>query len=427
MNQEPEQKSLKREFGLTSLAVDNATSIILLTVMVILFGVRAYQAMPKEQYPEIVVPRILINTVYAGNSASDIENLVTRPLEKEIKSITGVDKINSTSMQDFSSIIVEFSTSVSVSEALEDVKEAVDKARPDLPNDLTEEPAVEDINFAEFPILSVNISGDFTMDELRNYAEYLQDEIEALPEVSEAEMKGALEREVKIDLDLPAMQSLRVVFFDVETAIQEENITISGGEIATDDFKRALRVVGEFKTVKEIEDIIIKSERQSPIYLKDIATVTYGFQERKSYARSGGLPVVALDVVKRKGANLLDASDKIKAIVAEAKVDLLPEGLDVTLFNDQSVQTRSQVNNLENSIISGVILVVLVLLFFLGFRNALFVGIAIPLSMLMGILFLSLTGVTINMVVLFSLILALGLLVDNAIVVVEDIYRYMQN
>jgi len=222
------------------------------------------------------------------------------------------------------------------------------------------------------------------------------------------------------------MQSLKVSFNDIQNAIQSENVTMSGGEIVKNGFRRALRVVGQFENIDDMRNIIVKSERQRPIVLKDIAEVKYTFEDRTSYARSDGFPVISLDVIKRRGQNLLSAADKIKVILTDAEKNL-PKDLKISLFNDQSENTRNQVNNLENSIISGVILVVLVLLFFLGLRNALFVGLAIPLSMLMGILFLNVTGTTLNIVVLFSLILALGLLVDNAIVVVENIYRYMQN
>ena len=270
------------------------------------------------------------------------------------------------------------------------------------------------------------MSGEFNMDQLREFAEFMEDEIEEVDEVSNVVIKGALEREVKIDVDLYKMQALQVTFRDLENAIAMENMNMSAGEIINNDFRRAVRVMGQFQSVDEINDVIIKSENQRPIYLRDIASATYSFQDRTSYARSDKAPVVSLDVIKRKGENLLDASDEIKKIIAEAS-KVLPEDLTISVFNDQSVYTRNEVSNLENSIISGVILVVLVLLFFLGLRNATFVGIAIPLSMLTGIMWLSLTGVTMNIVVLFALILALGLLVDNAIVVVENIYRYMQN
>lgn len=421
-----ENKKDYRQFWLTSFAVDNATSIFLVTFMIFLFGIQGYQKMPKEQFPEVDFPTVFINTPYFGNSASDIENLITRPLEKELQSINGIKNIKSTSLQDYSVITAEFNTGIDLDDAVRKVKDAVDKAKQELPTDLDTEPTVLDINLSEIPIVSVNVSGDFSNDELRNYAEFLEDKIEGLDEISKVELKGALEREVRIDVDLLKMESLQISFSDVENAVKTENLTLSAGEILNNDMRRAIRVVGEFKTVDELEKMIVKSENGKPIFLRDFATVSFGYKEKTSIARSDGFPVISLDVIKRQGENLLDASDKIKVIIEESR-KVLPSDLKISLFNDQSVNTRKEVSNLENSIISGVILVVLILLFFLGVRNSLFVGIAIPLSMLMGILFLYLSGVTMNIVVLFGLILALGLLVDNAIVVVENIYRYMQD
>ncbi|MEN0003483.1 MAG: efflux RND transporter permease subunit [Bacteroidota bacterium] len=415
-----------REFSLSSFAVDNGTSVFIITLMILLFGIQSYQRMPKEQFPEVNWPTVYINTPYFGNSAEDIENLITRPLEKEIQSVDDIKDIKSTSIQDYSVITAEFETGVDIDDAVRKIKDAVDKAKSDLPNDLDQEPTVLDINFSEIPIVTVNVSGNYSNDELREYAEYLQDELEEIDEINEVELKGAFEREVKVDVDLLKMESMQVSFMDIENAIATENMTMSGGEILNNDFRRAIRVKGEFENVQELEDMIVKSENQRPIYLKEIANVTFGFKDKTSIARSDGYPVISLDVIKRSGENLLDASDRIKEVVEKAQANVLPKDLKVSLFNDQSVNTRTEVSNLENSIISGVLLVVLVLLFFLGIRNALFVGIAIPLSMLMGILWLYLSGVTMNIVVLFALILALGLLVDNAIVVVENIYRYRQ-
>lgn len=415
-----------REFKLSSVAVDNATSVFLIAAMIMLFGLRSYQSMPKEQYPEASLPTVYINTPYFGNSAEEIENLIARPIEQEVSSVVGIKNVNSTCVQDFSVIIAEFESDVDIDIAVQKTKDAVDKAKKELPTDLDEDPSVFEVNFSELPIVTVNISGDYSMDDLRNYAEYLQDRLEDIPEVSEAEMKGALEREIKINVDLLKMQALKVSFDDIAAAVGRENVTMSGGEIINGDNRRAVRIVGQFKTTKEIEDLIVTAENQRSIYLKDFAEVEYGFEERTSYSRSGILPVVSLDVIKRSGENLLSTADKIKEVIEKAEPKL-PSGLEISLFNDLSVYTRNEVSNLENSIISGVILVILVLLFFLGLRNAIFVGIAIPLSMLTGILILNIFGVTMNIVVLFSLILALGLLVDNGIVVVENIYRYMQN
>ena len=421
-----QNKNVFREFGLTSLAVDNGTSVFILTAMIILFGFNSYRSMPKELFPEIVIPTIYVGTPYPGVSAEDIENLVSKPIETEIKSVTGVKEITSTNIQGYSTVMVEFGTDIEVDKALSDVKDAVDRAKGELPTDLPTDPNVFDINFSEFPVVTVNLSGDYTNDELRGYAEYLQDKIEAISEVTRVDIKGALEREVKVDVNPLAMEARQLSFGDIEQAIQMENMNMSGGEVLMNGFRRSIRVVGEFETAKEISNIVIKSENQNPVYLRDIATVTLGFEDRTSYARSDLLPVVSLDIVKKSGANLLDAISKMKVVLEEAEANKLPEDLKVALFNDQSVQVEQQVSELENSIISGVILVVLVLLFFLGTRNAMFVGLAIPLSMLMGILILNILGIQMNLMVLFALILALGLLVDNGIVVVENIYRYMQ-
>ena len=417
----------QRSFGLTNLAVDNWVSMILLSAVIFIAGLISYNSMPKESSPEVVFPVIYVGTPYFGNSEVDIENLITRPIEKQVKGVTGIKKLTSTSIQDYSVIIAEFETGISIDQALQDVKDKVDLAKPDLPNDLDTEPNVFDINFSEFPIVTLNLSGNFKPEQLRNYAELLQDKIESLSEISEVKIKGTLEKEIKVDVDLNKMKAMNLTFGDIEYAIASENLTMSGGNIKQNNFERSIRIKGEFQSPTEIADIIVKSEFSRPIYLKDIATVTFGYEDPSSIARADENPVVSLEVIKKSGKNLLSAVDKIKDVVEDAKKAELPETLKINYFNDQSTNIKDQVSNLQNSIISGVILVVLVLLFFLGLRNALFVGIAIPLSMLMGILILYTMGITLNVVVLFSLILALGMLVDNSIVVIENIYRYYQN
>jgi multidrug efflux pump len=423
---EENKKSVIREFGISSLAVNNRTSVVILTLIIAFLGMYAYRTMPKESFPEIVIPTVYVGTVYPGNSPIDMENLITRPIEKELKSINNVKNISSTSIQDFSSIIVEFNPNVDISKALTDVKDAVDKSKSELPTDLDRDPDVIEINTSDFPIMNVNISGDYSEQELKKFGEYLEDEIEKLAEISSAELRGTVEREIRIDADLYKMEALGVSFSDISEAVQGENVTISGGNVLSGEFRRSLRITGEFKNPFELQDIIVKTENNRIVYLRDVASVNDTFKERESYARSNKLPVVTVNVVKRSGENLLDASDKIKAIIERAQANRFPEDLEITITNDQSKDTRSQVDNLENSIISGVILVVLVLMFFLGFRNALFVGIAIPMSMFISFLVLNSLGVTLNLMVLFSLILALGMLVDNGIVVVENVYRLMQ-
>lgn len=422
-NETQENKGVTKEFGLSSLSLRNSTSVLILTFLIVCGGILAYSTMPKELFPEVVMPQIYVRTVYPGNSPVDIENLITRQLEKEIKPLKGINELTSTSVQDNSIIIVEFNTDVPVEEALLDVKDAVDKAKSDLPSDLDMDPIVMDVNMSEMPVLNINLSGDYSVDDLKEYAELLQDKMEVISEVSSVDLRGALEREININVDIHKMELVQVSFNDIESAIGYENMSVSGGDILMDETRRTIRVSGEYTDMDQIANTIVKAEFGNIIYLRDIATVEDGYKERNSYARLGGDPVVSLDVVKKSGENLLNATDQVFAILAEAQKNRFPSDLKITITNDQSDQVRGQLLNLENSIYSGVILVVLVLLFFLGLRNALFVGIAIPLSMLLSFTILGSMGVTINMMVLFALILALGMLVDNGIVTIENIYR----
>ncbi len=414
----------KRSFKITNLSLKNKTTVFILTALLTLFGIFSYKSMPKSLYPDIVMPTIMVQTVYPGNSPADIENLITRPLEKEIKSVKGLKKLTSSSIQDNSSVIVEFNTDVELKVALQDVKDAVDKAKSDLPRDLDMDPMVMDIDFSEFPILNINLSGDFSLDELKIHAEYLQDEIESFSEISKVEITGLLDKEIRVEADLYLMESSQVSFGDIESAIAFENTTIAGGNVLIGNTRRMVRTSAEFTSAEEIANIIVKHEKGNIVYLKDIATVTDGYEERESFARLNTQPVVSLNVVKKSGENLLEATSKIMSLLNTAKsTSILPQNLTISITNDQSEQTRDQLSNLENSIIFGVILVVLVLLFFLGLRNALFVGMAIPLSMFISFVVFGGMGTTMNMVVLFALILALGMLVDNAIVVIENIDR----
>lgn len=417
-----------KDFKLTTASLKNKTTVFVLTVIILIAGLGSYLSMPRESFPEVVIPQIYVGTPYPGNSAVDIEKLVTRPLEKEIKGITGIDKMTSTSVQGYSTIFIEFDFEVTPEEALRKVKDKVDIAKgdADFPQDLPADPNVFELNLSEMmPILNINLSGDFSIDQLNEYAEYLEDKIEQLPEITEVDIRGVQEKEMKVKVDLLRMQSLDISFNDIAGAIQNENITISGGDLLVDDMRRTVRIVGEFKNAQEIADVIVKREKGNIVYLKDIAEVVFEDAEAQSYAREYGKPVVMIDVKKRAGENLINASDKINSILQEAKTQVFPEDLSVTITNDQSDQTRNTVNELENSIIFGMLLVIIVLLFFLGLRNALFVGTAIPLSMFIAFFLLGSAGVTLNMMTLFSLILALGMLVDNGIVVVENIYRLM--
>ncbi|PKP12564.1 MAG: copper transporter [Bacteroidetes bacterium HGW-Bacteroidetes-3] len=417
-----------KEFKLSTWSIHNKMTVFVIIGMIFLAGIFSYQSMPREAFPEIVVPEIFISTAYPGNSAIDIEKLITRPLEKEINGISGVDEITSTSIEGFSSIKVTFDFSVTPTEALRKVKDKVDiaKSDKDFPKDLPADPNVKELNFAELmPIMNINLSGDFSMDELKEYGEYLEDEIEKVPEISKVDIRGIQDKEMEISVDLYKMEISKISFNDIAQAIQNENMTVSGGDLLENGLRRNVRVIGEFKSADEIADIIVKQENEDIVYLRDIAIVTFKEQEKQSYAREFSQPVVMLDVTKRGGENLINASTQIDAIIAKAKESYFPSNLNISKTNDQTNDTKTMVSDLENSIILGIILVVLVLLFFLGIRNALFVGIAIPLSMFMSFIILNALGVTLNTMVLFSLVIALGMLVDNGIVVVENIYRLL--
>ncbi len=418
----------KRTFGLTTWSIENRVTVFVLIGIISIAGLYCYLTVPKESFPEVVIPQVYIGTAYPGNSPTNMEKLITRPLEKEINTITGVDVITSTSVQGYSAIDVKFTFDVEPSEALRKVKDAVDKAMsdPDFPDDLPAEPNIFELNFSELlPVMNVNLSGDYPLDELKRYAEQLEESIEALPQVSKVDIRGVMDREVEVEVDYLRAEAMQVSFNDIAGAISAENLTISGGDLLVDNFRRSVQVVGDFTSTRDIEQVIVKSENDAPVYLRDVATVRFVEKEKTSYAREYLRPVVSLDIIKRAGTNLLEVSDGINAIIDEARVQDLPPNLSITITNDQSDQTRNQVDELQNSIIFGVLLVVGVLLFFLGMRNALFVGIAIPLSMFMSFMILAAFGVTFNTMVLFSLVLALGMLVDNGIVVVENVYRYM--
>lgn len=422
------EKPILKEFGSSTWAVYNRTTVVFILALILFFGLYSYSKMPKEAFPEIVLPQIYVGVAYPGNAPLDMEKLITKLIEKEIKVAGDVDKITSNSTQGYAVILTEFNSKISPQVALTRVKDAVDKARanPSFPTDLPIEPNVFEMNFSEMPILNVNISGDFSIDQLRDYAEYLEEKMENLPQISKVEIRGIQDKEVEVSVDLLRMESMNISFNDIEGAIAYENMTVSGGELLSDDFRRTVRVVGDFKSTEDIESVIVKREAQRVVYLHEIADVHFRFKDATSYAREFTKPVLMLDVVKKSGENLLQTTDEIYAILKEAEKDYFPKNLQITVTNDMSSDTRAQVDNLENSIIFGVLLVVLVLLFFIGLKDALLVGLAIPLSMFMSFVILSAMGVTINIMVLFALILGLGMLVDNGIVVVENVHRLLK-
>jgi multidrug efflux pump len=413
-----------KEFFATSWAIDNKISVYVLVFIISVFGLINYYTIPKEQFPEIVIPMVTITTIYPGTSPSDMENLVTRPLEKNLKSLSGVKKISSRSVQDFSAIIVEFNTGIEIKDAKQRVNDAVDKTKKDLPTDPSFiEPSVMEIDLSEIPIQYINLSGDIPLDRLKKYADDMQDRIETLKEITRVEIGGALTREIQIDIDMYKMRVASLTFRDVEQAVSLNNMTVSGGNVDLQGMSRSIRVVGEVTNIDQIENIVIKTSSGALVKLRDIATIRDGFHEPENFARYNGKNVVTLNVIKKSGQNLLDASDKIKEIIADMQKTKLPSNLIVEVTGDQSRYTRNTVNELNNTIILGFILVTIVLMFFMGLVNALFVALAVPLSMAIAYLVLPWIGFTMNMLVMFAFIFALGIVVDDAIVVIENTHR----
>jgi len=425
-----ENKQVEKEFKLSSWAINNKTTIYVSMFLILYLGVTAYFTMPRENFPEINETKIYISSVYPGNTAEDIEKLITNPLEDKLKSVSNVVEITSTSQEDYSIITVEFDESIPVDKAKQKVKDEIDQetAGEDWPtfNGAKVTPNVFELSMSEeVPILNINISGNYPVSKLKEFGEYLQDEIEDLTEIKKVAIRGAQDKEVEVAVDIYKMMAAKVSFDDISNAINRGNITMSAGNFITSQQRRTIRIIGEIDQPSDLGDFVIKAENGNPIYLKDVAEISFKDKDKTTYARESGAPVVMLDVKKRSGENMVAAADKIGVIVQNAKAHIFPKDLKVTIANDQSPKTIGQVDDLVNNIIFGVILVVIVLMFFLGFKNALFVGFAIPMSMFMSLMILGALGYTLNTMVLFGLIMGLGMLVDNGIVVVENVYRLM--
>lgn len=420
-------KDVFKEFKPSSWSIDNKTTIFILTIIITLAGIKSYNSLPKENFPDISLPQIFVSVIHPGTSPADMENLIAKPIEKQVKAASGVKKVSSNSLQDFTSVIVEFNSDVPVADAKQRVKDAVDKARADLPNDLRQEPSITDINFSEIPILFINLSGDMELNKLKKYADNIKDRIESMKEISRVEMVGALEREIQINADMYRMQAAQISLGDIERAVKYENMSISGGTVSSDGVRRTIGVKGEFIDVEQIRNIVVSGASGSTAYLKEIADIKDTYKEQESYARLDNKNVITLNVVKRTGYNLIEATDKIKTSVESMQESELPGNLKITLTGDQSDQTRTTLHDLINTIIIGFILVLFILMFFMGTTNAFFVAMSVPLSMFVAFMFMPVIGFTMNMIVLFSFLLALGIVVDDAIVVIENTHRIFDN
>ena len=420
-----------KEFGISSWAVDNRVTVYIVSLLIVVLGITAYITMPREDFPEIIENKVYISSVFPGNSAEDVEKLVIKPLEKEIKNISGVEKVTSSSFQDYGMIIAEFSDDVSIEDAKVKIKDKVDNAKadtdwPNLDSGSKVEPNVFELNISEeVPILNINLQGNYTTQQLKKYGELLQDDLEDIAEVKKVDILGVDDKEVEIAVDIFKMTAAQVTFDEIQNAVKYENMTLSGGNLTSQGSRNNIRIVGEIQNPKELEDIIVKSYG-GVVYLKDIATITFKEKEKTTYAREKGQEVVMLSVKKRSGQNMISAIEQVKEKVTEAQASYLPKNLKVELTNDQSSRVEHQVDELSNHIIFGIILVMIVLMFTMGLRNSLFVGAAIPLSMLMAFAILSAFGLTLNTMVLFGLVMGLGMLVDDGIVVVDNVFANMK-
>ena len=420
-----------KEFGISSWAVNNRVTVYILTLLIVVTGVIAYVTMPREDFPEIIENKIYISSVFPGNSAEDVEKLIVKPLEKEFKNITGVEKITSSSFQDYGMIVVEFADKVTIEEAKTKIKDKVDVIKadtdwPNLDNGSKVEPSVFELNISEeVPILNINLQGNYTTQQLKKYGELLQDDIEEIPEVKKVDILGVDDKEVEIAVDIFKMTAAQVSFDEIQNAVKYENMTLSGGNLISQGSRNNIRIVGEIKDPKELENVIVKSYGGT-VYLKDIATVSFKEKEKTTYAREKSTEVVMLNVKKRSNQNMISAIEQVKEKIEKAKESYLPKTLKLELTNDQSSRVEHQVDELSNHIIFGIVLVMIVLMFTMGLRNSLFVGAAIPLSMLMAFSILSAFGLTLNTMVLFGLVMGLGMLVDDGIVVVDNVFANMR-
>lgn len=414
------------KFNPSNWPINNRTSIYVLTIIITMLGLVSYNNLPKEQFPEVKLPQIIVQTVYPGTSPENMENLVSKPIEKQLKNISGVKKVTSNSFQDFSIVIAEFNTDVKVEKAKRDVKEAVDKAKTDpngLPKNLPNEPEVNDIDVSEFPIRFVNISGNYDLNRLEKYADRIKDRIEGLKEIKRVDKVGGLDREIQINVDVYKMQAAMLSFRDIQNAVAYENVEATPGLVKVDGEQRIISLKKVFKTAEEISNVVVKNPMGASIYLKDVAEIKDAYKEQESFARLNGKNVITLNVIKSSGQNLIDASDKIDAIIEEMQKGELPKELNVVVTGDQSDTTRTTLHDLINTIIIGFVLVTFILMFFMGTTNAIFVAMSVPLSCAIAFMVLPSIGFTLNMIVLFSFLLALGIVVDDAIVVIENSHR----
>ncbi|MES2112814.1 MAG: efflux RND transporter permease subunit [Bacteroidota bacterium] len=428
-------KDNNKGFGPSTWAIENKNAVYVLIFLITVLGLISYNNLPKENFPDIAQSKVFITTTFLGQSPQNVENLVTRQIEKQLKSLKGLKKVTSNSVQNVSIITAEFQADIKIKDAKIDVKDAVDKAKQDLPqNDQNlKESIISDINVADLPILYINLSGDYDLKKLKEYADNLKDDIESYKEISKVDEVGALTPEIQINVDMNKMAAAQISFSDIIQAMSNENILSSVGSIKSDGVRRSIDVKEDFKNADEIKAMAIRNPKGQAVYLRDIADVQDSFLLQESYARlktndnAKFKNVITLNVSKRAGENLIEASDKINDLIKSKQKTIFPKGLNITVTGDQSDKTRSTLNDLINTIVIGFLLVTIILMFFMGTTNAIFVALSVPLSCFIAFLFMPVIGFTLNMIVLFSFLLALGIVVDDAIVVIENTHRIFAN
>ncbi|MGD8971815.1 MAG: efflux RND transporter permease subunit [Desulfobacterales bacterium] len=403
---------------LNQAALKRQATVLALLVIIVIAGVYCYATLPRESFPDITIPYVFVTTTYEGVAPEDMEQLITIPIERKLKGIDNVEEIRSTSAEGMSTVAIKFLPKVDLDDAVQKVRDKVDQAKNDLPTDLA-------VNFSDMPVIRVVLSGPFSLRRLQNLAEDLQDQIESITGILEARITGGLEREIHVEFDMDRVGAYNVPFSSIVNSVTRGNVNMPGGSMDIGEAKYLVRVPEDFKHPSEIFSIVAFVRDGRPVYLRDVATINDSFKDPLTRSRINQEKSVTIAVSKRSGENIVRVTDEVKRIVADMRPQL-PQTLKIDLTADVSKDVRLMVADLENNIISGLILVLCVILIFIGGQSAIFVALAIPYSMFITFALLTGFDVTLNMVVLFSLILALGMLVDNGIVIVENIYRHMQ-
>jgi multidrug efflux pump len=410
---------------LNQAALKRQVTVLTLMVFILIAGIYCYITLPRENFPDITIPYVFVTTTYEGVAPEDMEELISIPIERKLKGISDVEEIRSTSAEGISTVAVKFLPSVDIDDALQKVRDKVDQAKKDLPGDLPDDPVLQEVNFSDLPVIRVVLSGPFSLRRLQKFAEDMEDRLESIPGVLDARLSGGLEREIHVEFDLDRVGAYRVPFSSLINAVSKSNVNMPGGSMDIGQAKYLVRVPEDFQDPAEIFSIVAFVRDGKPVYLRDVAFIRDSHKDPITRSRINGVKSVTLAIQKRSGENIVEVTDQVKAVVGEMK-PLLPPTLKIDLTSDMSNDVRLMVADLENNILSGLILVVAVILLFIGGRSAIFVALAIPYSMFITFILLAAFDVTLNMVVLFSLILALGMLVDNGIVIVENIYRHIQ-